>query len=319
MNKVAIRQTAITPREDLVKRGLQYAAKSKAENTLRAYRTDWNDFAGWCAGQGLDALPAEPGTVALFLVDRAETLKIATLERRLAAIAFSHRENGHAFDMKHPSLARVWQGIRRERGTKRHGKAAVMTEEIIRMVENLPDNLLGIRDRAMLLVGFAGAFRRSELVGLETSDFQFTQDGVVVAVRKSKTDQEGQGSVRGIPYGSRPETCPVRSLKKWLGEAGIDDGPVFRSVNRHGQVRSSRLTTKSVAIVVKRAAERAGLDPENYAGHSLRAGHVTSAAANGVEERVIMNQTGHKRVETLRGYIRMGSLFRENSASRLGL
>jgi integrase len=187
------------------------------------------------------------------------------------------------------------------------------------MIVGLPESLLGERDRALLLVCFAGAFRRSELVSLDVADVSFTRDGLVIRLRRSKTDQEGEGRTIGIPYGSRPMTCPVRALKEWLDFSGITAGPLFRPVNRHGQVLATRLSDRGVARVVQRAAAAAGLDPTDVAGHSLRAGLATSAAAAGVSERAIMAQTGHKSLPMVRRYIRDGSLFIENAAAGVGL
>ena len=181
------------------------------------------------------------------------------------------------------------------------------------------DGLIGLRDRALILLGFAGAFRRSELVSLTLEDCAFGKDGLTVTLRRSKTDQSGEGRKIGIPYGSNPETCPVRSLQSWLELGAIGGGPVFCSINRHGKIQAGRLSGGDVARIVKKLVERAGLDPSKFAGHSLRAGHATSAAIAGASERSIMNQTGHRSVQMVRRYIRDGSLFRENSAGELGL
>jgi len=179
--------------------------------------------------------------------------------------------------------------------------------------------LIGTRDRALILLGFAGAFRRSELVGLDASDCIFGRDGLTVTLRRSKTDQDGAGRKIGIPYGANPDTCPVRNLQDWIEQAGIVGGVLFRPLNRRGQLRPGRLSGIDVARVVKKLAQRAGLNPALYAGHSLRAGHATAAAIAGASERSIMNQTGHRSVQMVRRYIRDGSLFRENSAGKLGL
>jgi len=194
-----------------------------------------------------------------------------------------------------------------------------LTADIRAMMENTDAGLIGLRDRVLILLGFAGAFRRSEVAGLNVADLEFSRDGLAVTLRRSKTDQEAQGRKIGIPYGSNPETCPVRTLQAWLERAGLTEGPVFRSLNRHGQIQPGRLSGADVARIVKKLAQRAGLDPAKYAGHSLRAGHATSAAASGASERSIMNQTGHRSVQMVRRYIREGSLFRENSAGKLGL
>lgn len=213
----------------------------------------------------------------------------------------------------------VWAGIRRTKGVAQQGKAPAVTADVRAMVAALPDTLLGLRDRAILLLGFAGAFRRSELVDLDREDLEIGSEGITATLRRSKTDQEGEGRKIGIPYGVRPETCPVRAILAWLDAAGIEDGPMFRSVNRHGQLQPGRLSDKAVALVVKRQAQACGLDPARYAGHSLRAGLATSAAAAGVQERTFMAQTGHRSEKMVRRYIREGSLFRENAAAAVGL
>jgi len=210
------------------------------------------------------------------------------------------------------------KGIRRTLGTAAVQKAPAVTADIRAMVDATDATLIGLRDRALILLGFAGAFRRAEIVGLAVGDLDFNRDGLTVTLRRSKTDQQGQGRKIGIPYGSNPETCPARTLQAWLEEGGVTEGPLFRSLNRHGALQG-RLSPVDVARVVKKLAERAGLDPAKYAGHSLRAGHATSAAASGASERSIMNQTGHTAVQMVRRYIREGNLFRENSASKLGL
>lgn len=303
----------------LAEQARDYMSQAKAENTMRAYRADWQDFTGWCAESGVNALPASSETLALYLAARADGCKVSTLQRRLSAISQAHALAGYDSPTKSAAVRLVWQGIRRAKGIAQEGKAPALTADIRRMVVALPDGILGIRDRALLLLGFAGAFRRSELVALDRSDVELTREGVTVTIRRSKTDQEGVGRKVGIPYGSNPDTCPVRALAGWLEASGITEGALFRSLNRHGHILADRLSDKGVARVVKRAAEAAGLDPANYAGHSLRAGLATSAAAAGVSERAIMQQTGHKSVGMVRRYIRDGSLFRENAAASVGL
>jgi integrase len=220
----------------------------------------------------------------------------------------------------HNAIVRnTMKGIRRTMGTAPVQKAAALTDDIRAMVDQADVCTIGARDRALILLGFAGAFRRSELVGLDFEDCAFGRDGLTVTLRRSKTDQDGAGRKIGIPYGSNPETCPVRTMQAWMEQAGISGGPLFRSINRHGQVGPGRLSGIDVARVVKKLADRAGLDAAKYAGHSLRAGHATAAAIAGASERSIMNQTGHRSVQMVRRYIRDGSLFRENSAGKLGL
>ncbi len=303
---------------ETVERAGDYARQAKAPNTLRAYRADWADFATWCQAHGLEALPATDSTVALYLTEAAERCKTSTLQRRLSAIAQAHKAAGHVPPTK-GRVSMVWQGIRRAKGTAQKGKAPARTQEVRAMVATCGDGLLGTRDRALLLLGFAGAFRRSELVGLDVADLDFGRDGLTVTLRRSKTDQEGAGQKVGIPYGSTPATCPVRNLQEWLEGADVTSGPVFRGVNRWGQVNAARLTDRAVALVVKRCAQAAGLDPALYAGHSLRAGLATAAAEAGVSERTIMAQTRHKSLPMVRRYIRDGNLFRDNAAAAVGL
>ncbi len=218
-----------------------------------------------------------------------------------------------------PVVANTMKGIGRTLGTAPTQKAPAVTDDIRAMVEAADVGTIGARDRALVLLGFAGAFRRSELVALDVEDCEFSKDGLTVILRQSKTDQEGQGRKVGIPFGSNPETCPVRVLQAWMEEAAISAGPLFRPLNRHGQVKAGRLSGIDVARIVKKVAARAGLDAAKYAGHSLRAGHATSAAIAGASERSIMKQTGHRSVQMVRRYIRDGNLFRDNSGGKLGL
>lgn len=222
-------------------RAKDYASKASAGSTMRAYRADWADFTTWCQEQNRLALPAAPETVALYLADRATTCKVATLQRRISAISRAHQAAGYpGISTREEPLHSVWRGIRREHGTAQQGKAPTMTEDIKAMVTTLPDNFLGARDRALLLLGFATAFRRSELVSLDVSDVTFTRDGLVVTLRRSKTDQEGAGRKVGIPFSPRPQLCPVRALQAWLETSGITEGALFRSINRHGKLQPGR-------------------------------------------------------------------------------
>ncbi|MGA2717311.1 MAG: site-specific integrase [Bryobacteraceae bacterium] len=297
----------------------EYIRASKAQNTLRGYQSDWRGFCQWCEAHGLCPLPALPETVAAFIAECASALKVGSIQRRLNAIAEAHKALGLESPTHSPIVTNTMKGIRRTKGAAPAQKAAALTDDIRAMVDVTDAGLIGLRDRALILVGFAGAFRRSELVGLSVEDCSFGNDGLTVTLRRSKTDQTGAGRKIGIPYGSNPETCPVRSLQAWMEQAGLTAGPMFRSISRHGQIRSGGLSGGDVARVVKKLALRAGLDPAKYAGHSLRAGHATSAAIAGASERSIMNQTGHRSVQMVRRYIRDGNLFRENSAGKLGL
>jgi len=297
----------------------EFARQSKAENTLRGYRADWRDFCAWCEGHGVCPLPASPETVAAYIAECAGRLNVGTIQRRLNAIAEAHKATGLDSPTSAGMVRNTLKGIRRAFGTATVPKAPTLTDDIRAMVDAADAGLIGARDRALMLLGFAGAFRRSELVGLDIADCAFGKDGLVVTLRRSKTDQDGAGRKVGISYGSNPETCPVRTVQAWPAEAGADAGPLFRSINRPGKVRAGRLSGIDVARVVKKLVVRAGLDPAKYAGHSLRAGHATSAAIAGASERSIMKQTGHRSVRMVRRYIRDGSLFRENSAGKLGL
>ena len=305
---------------ELVESAKGYANASKASSTRRAYRSDWSAFVAWCSSCGLDSLPAEPGTVALYLSHLANTgRKPATIGRALVAVSQAHKFAGLASPRSSAIVTETMRGIRRQLGVAQTAKAPVLVEQLRAMLGGLGDTMLGARDRALLALGFAGAFRRSELVGLDVADLAFTGDGLEVTIRRSKTDQEGAGRKVGIPYGSTPSTCPVRAVRAWLELAGIVEGPVFRSVNRHGQLGAERLTDRTVALVVKRAALVVGLDATRLAGHSLRAGLATAAAKAGKSERAIMAQTGHRSVTMVRRYIRDANLFSDNAAAGLGL
>lgn len=309
----------LTPLDELADQAREYLGQARAASTLRGYRSDWADFSTWCEERRLPALPADPETVALYLTDRAATHRTSTLQRRLSAIAQAHQAAHLEPPTRSLAVRAVWAGIRRVKGTEQQGKAAAVVDELRQMLKTLPNTIAGIRDRALLLVGFAGAFRRSELVALELGDVEISRSGLVLHLRRSKTDQEGAGRKIGVPRGGQKETCPVRSLETWLATAGIEAGPIFRAIDRHGNLGSSALSDRAVALIVKRAAEAAGLDPDRYAGHSLRAGFATSAAAAGVSERKIMQQTGHRSERMVRKYIREGELFRDNAAGSVGL
>jgi integrase len=302
-----------------LERAREFIRASKAENTLRGYQADWREFCAWCEAQQLCPLPAVPETVAAYIAECAGRLRVGSIQRRINAISEAHRASGHESPTSAGIVKNTLKGIRRTLGTAPRQKAPTLTDDIKGMIGATDAGIIGARDRALVLLGFAGAFRRSELVALDVEDCAFGKDGLTITLRRSKTDQEGAGRKVGIPYGANPETCPVRVLQGWMEQAGVATGPVFRSINRHGQIQLGRLSGIDVARVVKKLAERAGLDPVKYAGHSLRAGHATSAAIAGADERAIMNQTGHRSVQMVRRYIRDGSLFRENSAGKLGL
>lgn len=295
-----------------------YLDESQAENTRDAYRADWADFTSWAAELQLASLPAEPATVARYLVALVERgYKVATLTRRLSAISQAHQAAGLDTPTASLTVRKVFSGIKRRHGVAQDAKAPILPDDLRLMVAELDDTPAGKRDRALLLLGFAGAFRRSELVSLDVGDLEFRSTGLVVTLRRSKTDQEGQGELKGIPRGRDKNTCPVRAVEAWIKAAQLQDGPLFRPIDRHGNIRAQRLADFTVVRVVKTLAAAVGLDPAKYGGHSLRAGLATAAAAAGAEERAIMKQTGHKSERILRRYIRDGQLFKDNAADGL--
>ena len=308
--------------KELIQRAKFFVAAAKAPATIKAYRNDWHDFESWCSSHNLPSLPSTPETVALYIADCASTLASGTIARRLTSITKAHQAAGFSDSpatTRHFVVGETLKGIRRTIGTAQHGKAPLLSSDIRRIITARREDLLGLRDSALVLVGFAGGFRRSELAGIQICDLKFSADGVIVTVRKSKTDQEGAGREVGLPFGARHDTCPVRALRQWLDQAAIRDGPVFRAVGRYGHVSRRGLHRDSIGKLLKRAAARAGLKAEELGGHSLRAGCVTQAAMNGVREFIIMRQTGHKTIATLRRYIRSGEIFRENAAAGLGI
>ena len=306
---------------ELVEKAREYVANAKAPETLRGYRIDWADFTGWCQRHRCEPLPASPETVALYLTEEAQHHKPATLQRRISSISQAHAAAGFNDSPTKSALVRsVWQGIRREKGVAKQGKTPTLVNDVVRMVGHLgKDKTIDVRDKALLLVGFAGALRRSELVALQFEDVAIGEQGATLIIRKSKTDQEQQGQKIAIPMGHQEETCPVKALEAWIAKAGIEKGPLFRSVDRHGNIGESVMDGKSVARIVKRAIQRTGKDPQGFAGHSLRAGLATSAAMAGKSMNAIMKQTRHRSEAMVRVYIREGSLFRDNAAEGIGL
>lgn len=308
--------------EELIQKAKIFVAAAKAPATLKAYRNDWREFESWCRDHQLPSLPSTPETVALYIADRASTLASGTITRSLTSITKAHQAAGFTNSpatTRHFVVGETLKGIRRTIGTAQHGKDPLLFADIRRIVAARRQDLLGLRDSALVLVGFAGGFRRSELAGINIFDLKFSTSGVVVTVRRSKTDLEGAGREVGLPFGSNQDTCPVRALRQWLEAAKINDGPVFRSVGRFGHVSRRGLHTDSIGKLLKRAAARTGMKVEAIGGHSLRAGCVTQAAMNGVRETQIMRQTGHRTTATLRRYIRSGEIFRENAAAGLGI
>ena len=317
-SSVLVLPTAADP---VAERARAYALAAKAPATLRAYRADWEDFASWCTAREVSALPATPETVGLYLAERAETRRPSTLARRLSAIAKAHQARGLASpaSLEHPAVGETLKGIRRVHGTAPRQKRALGTADLLQVLAHLDGGLLGVRDRALLLVGFSGALRRAELAALRCEDLANEPEGVVVLLRRSKTDQEGEGRKIVLPLGGHAATCPVAALTAWLEAAAITAGPVFRAVDRHGRVRPGGLHRDSVGVILQRAVKRAGFAAAEWGGHSLRAGFATQAARNGATVFEIMRQTGHTSVQTLARYVREAQLFRDAAASKLGL
>jgi site-specific recombinase XerD len=295
---------------------VNYAKAEKAEATRRAYGTDFRLFRQWCEAKGVSALPAVPETVAGYLAHgAAQGAKASTLGRRVAAIRYAHKLASLPVPTDAETVKATLRGIRRTIGAAKIQKAPALAGRIKAMVRACPDNLAGKRDRALLLLGFAGAFRRSELVALDVEHLQESEEGLRVLITGSKTDQEGKGATIAITRGA--EVCPVRALREWLGAAGIQAGPIFRPINKAGSVNAARLTDRSVANIVKAYAGRAGLDEKLFAGHSLRAGFLTSAAAAGKSIFKMMDQSRHRSVDTLRSYVRDAELFKDHAGAGL--
>jgi len=295
---------------------------SKAAATMKAYRSDWAAFESWAQSVGRSALPADPESVVLYLTAlHGSGKRISTIRRRVATISQAHQHAGHETPTRDRRVRALVQGIARASNTTPKKKKAIGIAEVRALLATIPpDALRGRRDRALLLVGFVGAMRRSELVGIDHADVEFIHDeGAVITIRKSKTDQEGRGRRVGIPIGKHSETCPVIALQAWIQSSEISDGPLFRPIDRHGRLRRARLTDHAAALIVKAAAKRAGLDSRLYSGHSLRSGFATSASRAGAPEALIARQTGHRSLAMLREYVQAGNVLTENAARSLDL
>lgn len=300
-----------------------YARDARAASTRHAYQDDWAAFTKWAREKGFVTAPPIPGEiVALYLAELADQQKaMSTLLRRLAAISQACALAGAPSPRTSPALREVLKGIRRRYaldGRRQKGKAALELELLRKVVSRCPTWLIGLRDRALLVVGWAGGFRRGELAALELADLEERTEGFVVRVRRSKSDQAGAGQSKVLPFGSDPSTCPVRVLKAWLAAAGVTEGRVFRSIDQHSRVGAS-LTGRAIADVVKRRVAGAGLDPRKFSGHSLRSGFCTTAAKQGKHTRAIMAQTGHRSAEMVLRYVKEANLFEDNAAVGIGL
>jgi site-specific recombinase XerD len=313
------------PTDTIDDRARDYARASKSANTRRAYASDWRDFETWCRETGRAALAASASTLALYLTERAKGLSVATLARRLASIRAVYAALGRAPPTGQP-LDAVWAGIRRTHGRPPRAKRAICVPELRAMVRSLPDTPLGLRNKALLLVGFAGALRRSELAALELDGpgtgpvrARFVAPGIEILLDRSKGDQLGAGAVVAVPHGSFPDTCPVVALEAWIDRAGIAEGPIFRAIDRVGRVAGHAIADQTVALVVKAAARRLGVSDADLSGHSLRAGLATSAAENDAPAHVIMAHMRHASFDTTQRYIRSVDRFRRNAARIAGL
>jgi site-specific recombinase XerD len=295
---------------------INYAKAEKSPATRKAYATDFRLFKEWCDGKSAQSLPAAPETVAAFLAAETEAgVRPSTLGRRVAAIRYAHRLASLATPTDAEGVKATLRGIRRSVGAARARKAPALAERVRAMIAASPDTLAGKRNQALILLGFAGAFRRSELVALDVADIEETDAGLRITIRQSKTDQDGEGATIAIARGTI--ACPVRALRAWLDAAGIESGALFRSVNKAGRVASGRLTDRSVATIVKAMAGSVGLDASTFSGHSLRSGFLTSAAANGASIFKMMDVSRHRSVDTLRGYVRDAELFKDHAGAGL--
>ena len=316
MNKI------ITNLKALQKETIINLQNSKAKNTLRAYNSDFNDFNLFCVQNGFKSLPSEPKIVSLYLTNlSSKDAKISTLKRRLASIGVIHRIKGHYLDTKHPSIVENIMGIKRRKGSIRNSKKPLLINHLKQIVDVIDKQnikeIKKLRDRSIILIGFSGGFRRNEIVSLNLEDLNFVNEGLKINLRRSKTDQLGEGSTKGLPYFQNTRYCPVISIKRWIQISNIDSGPLFRRFIKGSILTEERLTDQTVALLIKQYLKFAGIDNKNYSGHSLRSGFATSAAEAGVEERNIMAMTGHKSTEMVRRYIKEVNLFKNNAFNKI--
>jgi len=295
---------------------------SKAINTVRAYKSDFTDFGLFCAKNGFKSLPSEPKIVSLYLTYLStKEAKMSTLKRRLVSIGVIHKLKGHYLDTKHPSIIENIMGIKRRKGSIQKGKKPILISNLKMIIDIIDqqnrEEIKKLRDRSIILIGFSGGFRRNEIVALDYDDLDFVPEGLKINIRRSKTDQFGEGSVKALPYFDNPQYCPVVSLKKWITIAKIDSASLFRRFLKGSRLSESRLTDQTVALLIKNYLNMAGIDSRNYSGHSLRSGFATSAAEAGAEERSIMEMTGHKSTEMVRRYIKEANLFKNNALNKI--
>jgi len=295
---------------------------SKANNTVRAYKSDFKDFGLFCAQNGFKSLPSEPKIVSLYLTYLStKDAKISTLKRRLVSIGVIHKLKGHYLDTKHPSIIENIMGIKRRKGSIQKGKKPILIshlKQLIDVIDNQDnEDIKKLRDRSIILIGFSGGFRRNEIVSLDYEDLDFVEEGLKILIRRSKTDQFGEGLVKALPYFDSPRYCPVVSLKNWIVISKINSGALFKRFTKGSKLSEHRLTDQTVALLIKKYLELVGIDSKNYSGHSLRSGFATSAAESGAEERSIMAMTGHKSTEMVRRYIKEANLFKNNALNKI--
>ena len=301
---------------------IDFAREALAPATLRAYRADWQHFCAWCRDAGWTALPAAPETVAAYLAALATTHTSSALVRRLAALSRAHRLAGQDWPRAHPAIRNTLRGIQRTYGRPQRQAAALATEELVRLVASWDATPAGRRDRALLLLGYAGALRRSELVAVQREHITLTAEGLRLLIPRAKGDQTGKGASIGIPRGGRPDTCPVRALEVWLEVSGCRYGPVFRGIDMRGRIASGALHPDAVRRILARRAAIAGLKPpagERLSPHGLRAGFITQAYINGARDEQIMDHTRQKDLRTMRRYVRRAKLVTDSPAKLLGL
>ena len=288
---------------------LKNLKNSKANNTLRAYQSDFSDFSNFCTKNGFSFMPTQPKIIALYITHLSKSCKFSTLKRRIASISVIHKLKGHYLDTKHPIIMENLLGIKRTLGSRQKAKKPILINDLKLIIKVIDEDK--IRDKALILLGFAGGFRRSELVNVYFQDIDFVPEGVKILIRRSKTDQSGEGSIKAIPYFENQEFCPVIALKNYLNKK------FSNSDKSQKDVKIFEISDKSVALIIKRYAEKAGLDSSKYAGHSLRSGFATTAAEFGAEERNIMAMTGHKTTQMVRRYIQEANLFKNNALKNI--
>ena len=296
---------------------------SKANNTLRAYKSDFRDFATFCAKHGFKSLPTDPKIIALYITHLSKNSKISTLRRRLVSISMVHKLKGFYLDTKHPIIVENLMGIRRAKGSIQKGKKPLLINHlklIINIInEQKTEEIKKLRDKSILLIGFGGGFRRTELISIDYEDLEFVPEGLKITIKRSKTDQLGEGMIKGLPYFANEIYCPVKNLKNWLEISKIKSGPVFRRFKKGLTLTDKRLTDQSVVLIMKKYLSLVGIENQNFAGHSLRSGFATVAAESGADERSIMAMTGHKTTQMVRRYIREANLFKNNALNKIDL